>query len=127
MAKTTRQERDRRRQRAVQLLAEGLGPVDVVARLASETGCSRRTALRDTNLGQMKLVESIDSQTLEQLVAWCCASYARLMHKAEEAGQFGAAVGSLNGLVGLLVKPQVEARLKDPRTGAGRFHPHLRR
>ena len=127
MAKTTRQERDRRRERAVQLLADGLGPVDTASRLTAEWGCSRRTALRDTNLAQERLVQTIDQQSMEQLVAWCCNSYARLMNKAEAAQQFGAAVGALNGLCSLLVKPQIEARLKDPRTGSGRFHPHLRR
>ena len=97
MAKTTYKERQLRRRRAAELLAGGLSPADAVSRLTVEWGCSRRTSLRDVNLGQDALLESIDSQTHAQLAAWCVASYARLMNKAEKAHQYGAAIGALNG------------------------------
>ena len=60
MAKTTYKERQKRRLRAAELLAGGLSPADAVSRLTAEWGCSRRTSLRDVNLGQDALLESID-------------------------------------------------------------------
>ena len=59
MAKTTYKERQKRRHRAAELLAGGLSPADAVSRLTAEWGCSRRTSLRDVNLGQDALLESI--------------------------------------------------------------------
>ena len=53
-------ERQLRRRRAAELLAGGLSPADAVSRLTAEWGCSRRTSLRDVNLGQDALLESID-------------------------------------------------------------------
>ena len=76
MAKTTYKECQQRRRRAAELLAGGLSPAEAVSRLTAEWGCSRRTCLRDVNLGQDALVESIDTQTHAQLAAWCVASYA---------------------------------------------------
>ena len=118
MAKTTYKERQLRRHRAAELLAGGLSPADAVSRLTAEWGCSRRTSLRDVNLGQDALLESIDSQTHAQLAAWCVASYARLMNKAEKAHQYGAAIGALNGLVRLVVEPQMQ--IANKRTFNGR-------
>ena len=120
MAITTYKERQLRRRRAAELLAGGLSPADAASRLTAEWGCSRRTSLRDVNLGQDALLESIDSQTHAQLAAWCVASYARLMNKAEKAHQYGAAIGALNGLVRLVVEPQMQIANKRTFNGSRR-------
>ena len=108
MAKITYKERQKRRRRPAELLAEGLCPADAALRLTAEWGCSRRTSLRDKDIGQDALLESIDSETHVQLAPWCVASYARLINKAEKAHQYGAAIGALNGLVRLVVEPQIQ-------------------
>ena len=121
MAKTTYKERQKRRRRAAELLAEGLCPADAASRLTAEWGCSSRTSLRDIDIGQDALLESIDSQTHAQLAAWCVASYARLMNKAEKAHQYGAAIGALNGLVRLVVEPQMQIANKRTFNGSSRY------
>lgn len=81
MSKTTYKERQQRRRRAAELLAGGLSLADAASRLTAELKGSRRTSLRDIDLGQDALLESIDSQTHAQ---------------AEKAHQYGAAIGALN-------------------------------
>ena len=81
----------------------------VVLVSASSTGCADWASTQHLE---------IDSQTHAQLAAWCVASYARLMNKAEKAHQYGAAIGALNGLVRLVVEPQMQ--IANKRTFNGR-------
>ena len=59
-------------------------------------GGSRRTSLRDIEIAQSELANTLDSVELQQMVGWLAAQYQRLAAKAEKDGQFSAAVGALN-------------------------------
>ena len=111
MAITTRQQRQQRRNEALQLISSGVPPTDAATQLTAKWGCSRRTSLRDVELAQGELASALDSVELQQMVGWLATQYQRLAAKAEKDGQFSAAVGALNALRAMVVQPQVDAQL----------------
>ena len=111
MAITTRQQRQQRRNEALQLISSGVPPADAATQLTAKWGCSRRTSLRDVELAQGELASALDSVELQQMVGWLATQYQRLAAKAEKDGQFSAAVGALNALRAMVVQPQVDAQL----------------
>ena len=111
MAITTRQQRQQRRNEALQLISSGVPPTDAATQLTAKWGCSRRTSLRDVELAQGELASALDSVELQQMVGWLATQYQRLSAKAKKDGQFSAAVGALNALRAMVVQPQVDAQL----------------
>ena len=110
MAITTRQQRQQRRNEALQLISSGVPPTDAATQLTVKWGCSRRTSLRDVELAQGELASALDSVDLQQMVGWLATQYQRLAAKAEKDGQFSAAVGALNALRAMVVQPQLNAQ-----------------
>ena len=115
MAITTKQQRQQRRNEALQLISEGVPPTDAATRLAQTWGCSRRTSLRDIELAQSELANALNSVELQQMVGWLATQYQRLAAKAERDGQYASAVGALNALRAMVVQPQLDAQF------AGRY------
>ena len=110
MAITTRQQRQQRRNEALQLISSGVPPTDAATQLTVKWGCSRRTSLRDVELAQGELASALDSIDLQQMVGWLATQYQRLAAKAEKEGQFSAAVGALNAVRAMVVQPQLDAQ-----------------
>ena len=111
MAITTRQQRQQRRNEALQLISKGVPPTDSATQLTVKWGCSRRTSLRDVELAQGELAKALDSVELQQMVGWLATQYQRLAARSEAAGQYAAAVGALNALRAMVVQPQLDAQL----------------
>ena len=86
MAITTKQQRQQRRNEALQLISDGVPPTDVATRLAQTWGCSRRTSLRDVALAQSELANALNSVELQQMVGWLATQNQRLAAKAERDG-----------------------------------------
>ena len=110
MAITTRQQRQQRRNEALQLISSGVPPTDAASQLTVKWGCSRRTSLRDIEIAQSELANALDSVDLQQMVGWLATQYQRLAAKAEKDGQFSAAVGALNALRAMIVQPKLDAQ-----------------
>ena len=110
MAITTKQQRQQRRNEALQLISDGVPPTDAATQLAQAWGCSRRTSLRDVALAQGELASALDSVELQHMVAWMATQYQRLAAKAEADKQFSAAIGALNALRSMLIQPQLDAQ-----------------
>ena len=88
MAITTKQQRQQRRNEALQLIADGVPPNDAATQLSSKWGCSKRTSLRDIELAQSELATALDSSDIRAMVGWLATQYQRLAAKSEplEAG-----------------------------------------
>ena len=110
MAITTKQQRQQRRNEALQLISDGVPPTDAATQLAQTWGCSRRTSLRDVALAQGELATALDSVELQHMVGWMATQYQRLAARAEADKQFSAAVGALNALRSMLIQPQLDAQ-----------------
>ena len=110
MAITTKQERRQRRNEALQLISSGVPPTDAASQLTVKWGCSRRTSLRDIEIAQSDLANALNSVELQQMVGWMATQYQRLAAKAERDGQYASAVGALNALRAMVVKPQLDAQ-----------------
>ena len=95
MAITTKQQRQQRRNEALQLIADGVPPTDAATQLSQTWGCSRRTSLRDIELAQGELANALNSVELQHMVGWLATQYQRLAAKAERDGQYAAACGCL--------------------------------
>ena len=108
MAITTKQQRQQRRNEALQLIADGVPPTDAATQLSQTWGCSRRTSLRDIELAQGELANALNSVELQHMVGWLATQYQRLAAKAERDGQYAAACGALNSLRVMLVQPQLD-------------------
>ena len=105
MAITTKQQRQQRRNEALQLIADGVPPTDAATQLTVKWGCSRRTSLRDIEIAQSELANALNSVEIQQMVGWLATQYQRLAAKAERDGQYASAVGALNALKA----PQLDA------------------
>ena len=112
MTITTRQQRQQRRNEALQLISKGVPPTDAATQLTVKWGCSRRTSLRDVELAQGELAKALDSVELQQMVGWLATQYQRLAAKAEADNQFSAAVGALNALRAMVVQPQLDRQFE---------------
>ena len=104
MAITTKQQRQQRRNEALQLISDGVPPTDAASQLTVKWGCSRRASLRDIEIAQSELANALDSVELQQMVGWLATQYQRLAAKAERDGQYSAAVGALNALRAMVVQ-----------------------
>ena len=91
MAITTKQQRQQRRNEALQLIADGVPPTDAASQLTAKWGCSRRTSLRDIEIAQSELANALNSVELQHMVGWLATQYQRLAAKAERDGQYSAA------------------------------------
>lgn len=111
--RTTKAERKRRREAALQKVANGYGYADVVAWVSEEWGCSRRTALRDANWAHAQLVQGLQETDVQALLAHLCTSAQRVALKAEAAGQYAAAIGSLRLLHEMLIRPHTETKQRE--------------
>ena len=126
MGITTRQQRQQRRNEALQLISSGVPPTDSASQLTVKWGCGRRTSLRDVELAQGELANALDSVDLQQMVGWLATQYQRLAAKAEKDGQFSAAVGALNALRAMVVQPQLDAQFASHFRGRFTHHSYRR-
>jgi hypothetical protein len=110
---TSRAERKRRREAALQKVSNGYGFSDTVSWVMSEWGCSRSTAQRDTTWAHNQLVQGMSSSDIQQLLAHLCTSTQRVALKAEGAGQYAAAIGALKLLHEMLIRPHQEAQQRE--------------
>ena len=107
---TTKQQRQKRRSEAFQLISSGVPPTDAATQLTVKWGCSRSTSLRDIELAQSELASALNSVELQHMVGWLATQYQRLAFKAERDGQYAAACGCLNSLRMMFVQPQLDAQ-----------------
>lgn len=110
---TSRAERKRRREAALQKVSNGYGFSDTVAWVMSEWGCSRSTAQRDTTWAHNQLVQGMSTSDVRQLLAHLCTSAQRVALKAEAAGQYAAAIGALKLLHEMLIRPHQETKQQE--------------
>ena len=66
MAITTKQQRQQRRNEALQLISSGVPPTDAATQLTVKWGCSRRTSLRDIEIAQSELANALNSVELQR-------------------------------------------------------------
>ena len=126
MAITTRQQRQQRRNEALQLISSGVPPTDAASQLTVKWGCSRRTSLRDIEIVQREVAKALDSVELQQMVGWLAKQYQRLAAKAERDGQQASAVGALNALRAMVVQPQLDAQFASHFRGRFTHHSYRR-
>ena len=126
MAITTRQQRQQRRNEALQLISSGVPPTDAASQLTVKWGCSRRTSLRDIEIAQSDLANALDSVELQQMVGWVATQYQRLAAKADRDGQYALAVGALNALRAMVVQPQLDRQFEAHFRGRYTHHSYRR-
>ena len=115
--RTTKAERKRRREAALARVADGYGFSDVVTFMMAQWGCSRSTAQRDCGWAHTQLAASLKGADINHLVAHLCTSAQRVALKAEQAGQFAAAIGALKLLHEMLVIPHNNPKERFVRRG----------
>ena len=126
MAVTTRQQRQQRRNEALQLISSGVPPTDAASQLTVKWGCSRLTSLRDIEIAQSELANALDSVELRQMVGWLATQYQRLAAKARRDAKYASAVGALNALRAMVVQPQLDAQFASHFRGRFTHHSYRR-
>ncbi|MEC7738385.1 MAG: hypothetical protein VYE46_05875 [Cyanobacteriota bacterium] len=112
MAITTKQQRQQRRNDALQLISDGVPPTDAASQLTVKWGCSRRTSLRDIEIAQSELANALNSFEPQQMTAWLATQYQRLAARAEADKQFSAAVEALNTLRKMVIQPKFDRQFE---------------
>ena len=108
MARTSRAERNRRRESALTLVSEGKGFSDVVTAQMAQWGCSRSSAQRDCRWAHNQLQLGMDSHDAQHLMVHMATSLQRIALKAEQDKQYGAAVGAQKMLYELLLRRRLD-------------------
>ncbi len=108
MARTSRAERNRRRESALALVSQGKGFSDVVTAQMSQWGGSRSYAQRDCRWAHDQLQLSIDSHDAQHLMVHMATSLQRISLKAEQDKQYAAAVGAQKKLYELLLRRKMD-------------------
>jgi hypothetical protein len=98
-------ELEQRRQEVLRMLGDGWGTSELTSHLTDAWGCSRRTARRAVNAGLQELVADLEPVQAAQMLASLVARAERIARKAEECGQYGAAIGAVRTLNELVVEP----------------------
>jgi hypothetical protein len=94
-----------RRQDALKLLGDGYGCTESVTQLANRWGCSRRTARRYVAAAHQELISDLTHVEAATLLASLIDRLERIARKAEQDGQFAAAVGAVRTLAELAIAP----------------------
>ena len=115
--RTSKAERKRRREAALARVADGYGFSDVVTFMMAQWGCSRSTAQRDCGWAHGQLAASLQGADIRHLVAHLCTSAQRVALKAEQAGQYAAAIGALKLLHEMVVVPHNNPKERTFRRG----------
>lgn len=97
--------RQQRHRFAVEQLAKGQPFTAVVAAVADEWGCSRRRARDVVNQALAELVDDTEVTETRQLMADNIRRLQRIAMKAEQCGQYAAAVGAVRSLHEFCVEP----------------------
>ena len=112
MARTSRAERNRRRESALTLVSEGKGFSDVVTAQMAHWGCSRRSAQQDCRWAHNQLQLGMDSQDAPHLMVHMATTFQQVSLKAEMSGQYASAIGAQRLLYDLLVARRLDADAK---------------
>ena len=127
MARTSRAERNRRRESALSLVSQGKGFSDVVTAQMTQWGCSRSSAQRDCRWAHDQLQLSIDSHDAQHLMVHMATSLQRISLKAEQDKQYAAAVGAQKMLYELFLRRKMDHEAaKASRPGRGYRHGNTR-
>ncbi|MFM7674792.1 MAG: hypothetical protein ACKO5F_04230 [Synechococcus sp.] len=85
----------------------------MVSSVADQWGCSRRQARNVVNQALQELVEDTDAIQINQLWSDNIRRLQRLAMRAEQCGQFAAAVGAVRSLHEFAVAPNVHKIQRD--------------
>jgi hypothetical protein len=94
-----------RKQEALKLLGDGWGCTELVAKLAADWGCSRRTSRRYVSAAYRELVADLTPVQAADMLASIVARLERAARKADEAGQHAVVVGACKALLEAVVIP----------------------
>ena len=94
-----------RRQQALELLGAGYGCTELVAKLASEWGCSRRTSRRLVSDAYKELVSDLDEVQAADMLAQLVNRLEQVARLAAESNQHACVIGACRLLAELVVSP----------------------
>ena len=94
-----------RRQQALGLLGAGYGCTELVAKLASEWGCSRRTSRRLVSDAYKELVSDLDEVQAADMLAQLVNRLEQVARLAAESNQHACVIGACRLLSELVVSP----------------------
>jgi hypothetical protein len=101
MGRATAEERERRRLDAFKLLVNGWTFSQTVTHLCTAYGVSRATGRLITKAAIADLVDDMENVERKDLAAQGLERLQAIARKAEEAGQYGAAIGAWRSVVDL--------------------------
>lgn len=104
--------RQQRHRFAVEQLAKGQPFTTVVAAVADEWGCSRRRARDVVNQALAELVDDTEVTQTKQLMADNIRRLQRIAMRAEQCGQYAAAVGAVRSLHEFCVEPHLQQQAR---------------
>lgn len=97
--------RAQRHQFALEKLAGGTPYCETVALVAQNWGCSRRTAQNVATTALNEIAEMLDAIEVRPLLAETIHRLQRIADRAEQAGQYAAAVGAVKALHEYAIAP----------------------
>ena len=94
-----------RRQQALELLGAGYGTSELVAKLAAEWGCSRRTSRRLVSDSYKELVADLDEVQAADMLAQIVNRLEQVARLAAASNQHACVIGACRLLAELVVSP----------------------
>ena len=94
-----------RRQQALELLGAGWGTSELVAKMADQWGCSRRTSRRLVSAAYKELVSDLGEVQAADMLAQIVNRLEQVSRQAAEANQHACVIGASRLLSELVVAP----------------------
>ena len=94
-----------RQQEALELLGAGWGTSELVAKMADQWGCSRRTSRRLVSAAYKELVSDLDEVQAADMLAQIVNRLEQVARQAAEANQHACVIGACRLLAELVVAP----------------------
>lgn len=105
MAANRLQYAQQRRQQALKLLGDGYGCTELVAKLAEDWGCSRRSSRRYVSDAYGELVADLNPVQSTEMLASVINRLEATAHKSFEQGQYACVIGACKLLAELALTP----------------------
>ena len=102
--------RAQRQAAALKLLADGTPFSAAVARVALDWGCSRRQARNVCNAALQVIAADLETMDVKEMLASTIHRLERIAQKAEDAGQYAAAVGAARSVHEFVIAPHINRK-----------------
>ena len=110
MGQSTKAERKRRQEEALQVLSDGYGAPEVATLLSQGWGTSRKTALRAIHAAHLELVSDLEEVDRHHLLARLINQLEQSIRGSMRTKNYGAAISGIKLMNSMIIQPNMRRK-----------------